>query len=144
LGAVSVGRLTTVAVVAGLVAIGCGADRGAERSAARHIAPRYGISVALPEAWYGRLSRGALVAATFPVPPEGSIGLREMAFPRLEGDDVRVLLFETARENRSPPTDLSEYPELDGDLRFEADDFGSMDGNSERFKAAAETKGERS
>lgn len=95
------------------------------------LGPRYGITVALPEGWYGRLNRGAIVAATFPVPPEGSVGLREMAFPQVEGDDVRVLLFETAPENRSPPTDLGEFPTLVGPLRLEVGDFGASDGNSD-------------
>ncbi len=131
LAAVSVGRLTLLTIGAVLVATGCGAGHRAEASAASVIGPRYGISVALPEGWYGRVSRGALVAATFPVPPEGSVGLREMAFPRLEEDDARVLLFETARENRSPPTNPGEYPQLEGDLGFDAGDFGSMDGNSD-------------
>jgi hypothetical protein len=50
----------------------------------------------------GWLSPGSLAAATFAVPPAGSVGLREMAFPQLEDDDVRILLFENAPENRSP------------------------------------------
>jgi hypothetical protein len=120
-----------IAVGAVLVATGCGAERRVEASGASVIGPRYGISVALPESWYGELSRGALIAATFPVPPEGSVGLREMAFPQLEDDDARLLLFETARENRSPPTNPGEYPQLDGYLGFEPGDFGSMDGNSD-------------
>lgn len=124
-------RLTLIAIGATLVVAGCGAEQGPERSAAQPLGPRYGISVSLPESWYGELSRGALVAATFPVPPEGSVGLREMAFQQLEDDDVRVLLFESARENRSPPTDLSEFPELSGALQLEVGDFGASDGNSD-------------
>jgi hypothetical protein len=39
-----------------------------------------------------------------------------MAFPEMEDDDVRGLLFENAPENRSPPTELSDYPPLVGKL----------------------------
>ena len=119
--------LTPLAVGLALIAAGC----GAERSASGQLGPRYGVSASLPEGWYGRLSRGALVAATFPLPREGSVSLREMAFLQLEEDDVRVLLFENAPENRSPPTDLGEYPTLVGELQFEASDFSSTDGNSD-------------
>jgi hypothetical protein len=123
-------RLTLLAAGVALTTTGCGAN-APDKPGAQTLGPRYGISVELPEGWVGRLSRGALVAATFPVPPAGSVGLREMAFPQIEEDDVRVLLFENAPENRSPPTELGDYPVLVGKLEFAASDFSSMDGNSD-------------
>lgn len=52
-----------------------------------------------------------------------------MTFPQLDEDDVRVLLFENAPENRSPPTDLGDYPALVGKVHFVASDFSDTDGN---------------
>jgi len=126
-------RMLLVAAGIAVTTVACGTQPTAEPdlSGQRQLAPRYGVSVSLPDGWHGGLTRGALVEATFPVPSAGSIGLREMAFPQLEGADARVLLFEAARENRSPPTDSSEYPPLERELRFEAAAFGADDGNSD-------------
>lgn len=100
-------------------------------SGPRALGPRYGISVSLRAGWHGRLGRGALHAATFPLPPEHLPCWVEMACRRLGEQDVRVILFENGLENRSPPTDLGEFPEIAGPLRLDPTDFAPSDGNSE-------------
>jgi hypothetical protein len=100
------------------------------RSSPDLLGPRYGISVSLPPGWDGRVGRGVVQAATFPLPPEHLPCWVEMACGRLTRTDVRVVLFENGRENR-PPVDLGEFPELSGDIQLEATDFGPSDGNSE-------------
>ncbi len=73
-----------------------------EQGDSRVVGPRYGISVSVPDGWEASLTRGAFVAET---------------------ENAQLQLFETGRENASPPTDLDEYPELTGDLRLDARDF---------------------
>jgi hypothetical protein len=67
---------------------------------------RYGISISQPEGWDARIARGLVVAETA---------------------NARVRLFETALENRSPPTDIGAYSALDGPLQFAAGDFRAQD-----------------
>jgi hypothetical protein len=49
----------------------------------------------------------------------------------VEDDDLRLVLFENGAENRSPPPNLAEYPQLSGPLRFAPDEFEPNDGNSD-------------
>jgi hypothetical protein len=110
----------------------------AQRSASSPnlLGPRYGISISLPDGWDGRVSRGVVHAATFPLPADFRPCWMEIACGRLTQHDVRVLLFENGRDNRSPPTDLSEFPELSGVLRLNAADFERSDGATEDSRAS--------
>lgn len=103
------------------------ADRAA--NSPRQLEPRYGIAVTLPAGWDGRLARGALHAASFPLLGDAPGWTRDAA-KRLEPDDLLVTLFEN-EPRRSPPLELGDYPELDGPLRLGADVFAPFDGITE-------------
>jgi hypothetical protein len=85
----------------------CGGASGTETTS-------YGISVSAPTSWDAQVARGLLVAET---------------------EGVRVRLFETARENRSPPTELGTFRQLAGPLSFDPGDFRSQDGQVHAARA---------
>lgn len=86
-----------------------GASCGGGEAGSARVDPRYGISISEPDGWDARIARGLVVA---------------------ERASARVRLFETARENRSPPTDVGTYLPLDGALRFDKGDFRAHDGQA--------------
>lgn len=94
-----------VLVLASVLCTSCGGDQDGPDAADA----RYGISVSAPEGWDARVARGLLVA---------------------EKANARVRLFETALENRSPPTSTREYPELTGALQLDEGDFRPHDGHA--------------
>jgi hypothetical protein len=105
-------------VVVVAVAAGCGAVRHETSPGALS---RYGLQVDLPAGWDGRIGRGAIHAANFPLPNESSRWLQS-ASTRLGGNDVLVLLFERDHgPGDSPPEPPA--PELEGPLRIEPSDF---------------------
>lgn len=53
----------------------------------------YGIRIDLPPAWYGHISHGIIVAATFPVPAEDT-GFEPATATRVGGDGVLLVLSE--------------------------------------------------
>lgn len=126
-----------------LLAAGCGAEQAGEpatqarteRATAgpRQLGPRYGIAVTLPAEWDGRLGRGALHAASFPLPAD-ALGWAEKASEQLAPADMLVVLFED-EQRRSPPLEPSEYPELSGPLRLDVGDFEPYDGINEDSRA---------
>ena len=138
----TVRQLAVLAALA-LLATSCGAVETAEQesqtaadpaaTAPSLLGPRYGIAVTLPAGWDGRLGRGALHAASFPLPADIP-GWTRNAAERLEGDDVLVALFENEQQ-RSPPLELAEYPKLGGPLRLDAGDFQPFDGVTEDSRA---------
>jgi hypothetical protein len=105
--------LRSGALVLALTSVLCSSCGGAEESPGA-LGPRYGISVSLPDGWDGELRRGAL---------------------RAKSNDAEIELFETGRENTSPPPNLREYPALDGALRFDGRDFKAGDGVTVDSKA---------
>ncbi|HLE99734.1 MAG TPA: hypothetical protein VI540_07525 [Gaiellaceae bacterium] len=116
-----------------LAAAGCGSapvepGAGGAASGPRELGPRYGISITLPAGWSGRITRGAVQAATLPLASEAAGWVHEDDARRLAEDDVVVSLFETAPENTSPPIDRDEYPPLTRPLAFETADFENWDG----------------
>jgi hypothetical protein len=121
-----------------LVAAGCGSGAGEQDAAGAggpgKLGPRYGLSITLPAGWHGRISRGAVQAAAFPLAAEASGWIHERASTSLAEDDIVVTLFEAAPENESPPNDPAAYPPLTGALAFEAADFDSWDGVTEDSK----------
>jgi hypothetical protein len=122
-----------------LVAAGCGSgagEQGAGGAAARpgKLGPSYGLSITLPAGWHGRIRRGAVQAATFPLAAEASGWVHEDDARRLGADDVVVSVFETAPENTSPPPSREEYPPLVDPLSFGASDLESWDGITEDSK----------
>lgn len=102
-------------------------------SAARQLGPRYGISVTLPAGWDGRLGRGALHAASFPLAAGLSPWTPE-AGRQMRADDVLVAVFED-EPRRGPRLEVADYPELSGPLRLDADDFEPFDGITENSRA---------
>jgi hypothetical protein len=137
------GRVVVLVALAVLMS-GCGAvetpeqarqveaDRAAD--APRQLGPRYGIAVTLPAGWDGWLGRGALHAASFPLPADAP-GWTRKAAERFAPSDVLVTIFEN-EPRRSPPLELAEYPELDGPLRLDAGDFQPFDGITEDSRAS--------
>jgi hypothetical protein len=123
---------TTAALAVALVVAGCGSAQvepaAEDVEGLRELGPRYGMSITLPPGWHGRISRGAVQAATFPLRPQASGWVHEAETRRLAEEDVVVTLFETAPENTSPPINRSEYPPLTGPLALEAAGFESWDG----------------
>lgn len=109
----------------------------------RQLGARYGMSITLPAGWYGRVSRGAVQAATFPIPSHAAGWVHETEARRLADDDVVVTLFETSPENTSPPISRAEYPPLAGALAFEAADFESWDGDTEDSKLTGHAYGRK-
>jgi hypothetical protein len=136
-------RLAVVAAAVAFLDVGCGGEQAAEQATQpmakpviagpRQLGSRYGISVRLPAGWDGRLGRGVLHAASFPLPPEAS-GWAAKASKRLAADDALVLLFENG-PGRSPPLEVAGYPELSGPLRLDAGDFEPFDGVTEDSRA---------
>jgi hypothetical protein len=136
-------RLAVVAAAVTLLGIGCGGEGAAEQATPRkaelvlagprQLGSRYGISVTLPAGWHGRLGRGTLHAASFPLPPEAP-GWAANASKRLAADDVLVLLFENGLQ-RTPPLEVARYPELSGPLRLDRADFEPFDGVTEDSRA---------
>jgi hypothetical protein len=136
-------RRGLVALTAGaaLLTAGCGAEQATQakteqgRSAARQLGPRYGIAATLPAGWDGRLGRGALHAASFPLRAGLSPWTPE-AGKQMRADDVLVAVFED-EPRRSPPLEVADYSELSGPLRLDADDFAPFDGITEDSRATA-------
>jgi hypothetical protein len=135
-------QLAVLAALAGLMT-GCGADREAEQArqaggervagTSFRLGPRYGIAVALPAGWDGRLERGALYAASFPLAADLSPWTAK-AGEELRADDVLVTVFED-EPRRSPPLEVADYPELSGPLRLDAAGFEPFDGITEDSRA---------
>lgn len=138
-------RRDLVALTAGLALLvgGCGGERATDQatrakpeqgiSAARQLGPRDGIAVMLPAGWDGRLGRGALHAASFPLAADLSPWTPE-AGKQLSADDVLVALFED-EPRPSPPLEVSDYPELSGPLRLDTGDFEPFDGITDDSRA---------
>jgi hypothetical protein len=88
------------ALLALLVLAGCGGSG--------HASSRYGISVKPPHGWHVRVARGALQAATVPLPAGRRPG--EPFGRRLRRDDLAVVLFEDTPDAQwSPPLDSAFY-----------------------------------
>jgi hypothetical protein len=132
-------RLAILGATVALLGVGCGGEQASERTTApkaelvvagpRQLGSRYGISVALPPGWHGRLGRGTLHAASFPLPSDAP-GWAAKVSKRLAADDVLVQLFEN-EPRRSPPLEVGGYPELSAPLRLDAGDFAPFDGVTE-------------
>jgi hypothetical protein len=112
-----------LAVFIVVVGAGCGA---AEDTASPGALSRYGIHAYLPAGWDGRIGRGALDAANFPLPSESTGWLRSTS-AELAANDVLLLLFEHDRGLAAAPADPP-APELAGPLRLAAADFDPTDG----------------
>jgi hypothetical protein len=138
-------RLRQLAVLAALALLttGCGAEQAAEQArqadgervsaTSRRLGPRYGIAVTLPAGWDGRLERGALYAASFPLAADLSPWTPK-AGKQLQADDLLVAVFED-EPPRSPPLQAPGYPELSGQRRLDAADFEPFDGITEDSRA---------
>jgi hypothetical protein len=115
-------ELAALTTGAALLAAGCGAERATDPAipakseqaagAARQLGPRYGIAVTLPAGWEGRLGRGALHAASFPLAAGVSPWTPE-AGTQLRPDDVLVAVFENELR-RSPPLEVADFERFDG------------------------------
>jgi hypothetical protein len=136
----SVCRRALVAATLALCVAACGTEQAprdtTEQGAAgtHELGPRYGITVTLPAGWDGRLSRGALHAANFALPPDAP-GWPFEAGKRLATQDVLLQLFENEPRD-APPEELSDYRELSGPLRLGARDFEPFDGVTEDSRAS--------
>jgi hypothetical protein len=135
-------HVLALAACVSLIAAGCGAERANDptaeartesRTVARQLEPRYGITVTLPAGWEGRLGRGALHAASFPL-AAGDSAWAPQAGRQMRPDDVLVSVFEN-EPRRGAPLELGEFPELSGPLRLDAADFEPFDGITEDSRA---------
>jgi hypothetical protein len=135
-------QLAALAALAGLTT-GCGAEQAAEQArqadgervsaTSRSLGPRYGITITLPAGWDGRLERGALSAASFPLAADLSPWTPK-ARKEIRADDVLLTVLED-EPRRSPPLEVADYSELSGPLRLDADDFEPFDGITEDSRA---------
>ena len=134
--------LRRLAVAAAVVvgAGGCGGsvgDDGVARDGAAAPRPgeaRYGLAIAFPAGWHGRIRRGAVHAATTPLPDEHAGWAREVA-RRLRSDDAFLVLYETEPRPELPVGD-GEFPDLRGPLSFSASDVATSDGVTEDSRAS--------
>ncbi len=102
--------------VAGLLGALALAGCGAGEAPATAVVERYGIRLEPPAGWDATISHGVVRGANFP------LASRVRGAP-LEPGEVVLELFEADRSADSPPTDLSQYPELDAAPPLAADDF---------------------
>jgi hypothetical protein len=70
-------------------------------SAGEATGTRYGISVTTPESWHVRVQRGAIVAATVPLPPDHG-ALSPRLSRALHAGDLGLLLYEDAPAREVP------------------------------------------
>jgi hypothetical protein len=132
-----VARLTAfllLAVTLAFVGGACGsAEAGGEETVARNapgatpLSGRYGVSLAPPAGWDLRVVRGAVHAATFPLPAPRS-KWAQTASKTLGAEDALVLMFEHELGQSSPPLDAREYPALRGPLQLRPTEFAGSDG----------------
>jgi hypothetical protein len=127
-----------------LLAAGCGALRSTDHegqapggkvlAGKRKLGPRYGVALTLPTGWDGQLGRGAVHAASFPLP--GSLSAwAPNAIKKLKTGDLLVSVFENESQ-RSPPLDLAQYRKLSGQMRLDSNDFKSFDAITEDSRAS--------
>src|SRR5258708_28312835 len=91
-----------VAIVATLALASCG---GVSRRADGN-----GITVTAPPGWHLRMLRGAVEAASLPLPKRSGSGTAELSHA-LGRDDLAVVLFEDTPDSQwSPPLEFAVYP----------------------------------
>src|ERR671939_1319203 len=101
--------LPAQALLAITLVAGCGSQVAPPDARQQAGAADYGISASAPSGWHLRISRGALQAASFPLPQDPrQVGYRTI-LERLGRDDSLVIVFENDPELDSPSFNVTEY-----------------------------------
>ena len=121
-------RVVVLALGSLLLLSSCGpAERRASETGT--VVHRYGISINAPEGWDATITRGAVRAANFPLPPPVGQPLGEV--------ELLLQLFETDPEADSPLPDLSLYPKVDAVPTLATHDFRPPEPGTQQVAALA-------